>query len=297
MDRYHSLKKIAGIVVGDAILALGVAAFIIPHGFISGGVAGVALVIQHLTGLSVDIGVAVADVGLFLLGALVMGKAFAATILMSTILYPTFFALFSRIPFLTSLTTDPLMAAIYGGVLSGVGIGLVIKVGGSTGGMDIPPIILNKMFGWSVPVLIYICDTCLLLMQFPYSTGDQVLYGITMVLVTSLVMDKVLLVGKKQTQVLIISAKYEEINRMIHAELDRGSTLLDSVTGHLKERQQAVLTVISHRQLPELNRRIQTIDPNAFVVVNEVNEVHGRGFTMNKQNLEPRYTVSEETNA
>ena len=134
-------------------------------------------------------------------------------------------------------------------------------------------------------------------MQFPYSTGDQVLYGITMVLVTSLVMDKVLLVGKKQTQVLIISAKYEEINRMIHAELDRGSTLLDSVTGHLKERQQAVLTVISHRQLPELNRRIQAIDPNAFVVVNEVNEVYGRGFTMNKQNLEPRYTVSEETNA
>ena len=133
------LKMIGFMILGNAILAMGTAAFVVPNGLISGGVTGIGLILQRLFGLPVDIGVFVADGVLFLLGAAVMGKAFAATIILSTIVYPTFFSLFGKIPFLTNLTDDKLMAAIYAGLLMGAGIGLVIKVGGSTGGMDIPP--------------------------------------------------------------------------------------------------------------------------------------------------------------
>ena len=276
------IEKVLIMILGNAVLALGTAAFVVPNGLISGGVTGIGLILEHFFGLSVDVGVFVGDAVLFLLGAAVMGKAFAATIILSTIVYPTFFSLFGKIPFLTSLTDDKLMAAIYAGLLMGVGIGLVIKVGGSTGGMDIPPIILHKLFGLSIPVMIYVGDTALLLIQAIYSSTEQVLYGILVVLLSSIVMDKVLIMGQKQTQVVVISPQYEKINQMIHQQMDRGSTLLHATTGLEKSDQKVVMTVISNRQLAHLNELILQIDPQAFVVASEVNEVKGRGFTLSK---------------
>ena len=276
------IEKVLIMILGNAVLALGTAAFVVPNGLISGGVTGIGLILEHFFSLPVDVGVFVGDAVLFLLGAAVMGKAFAATIILSTIVYPTFFSLFGKIPFLTSLTDDKLMAAIYAGLLMGAGIGLVIKVGGSTGGMDIPPIILHKLFGLSIPVMIYVGDTALLLIQAIYSSTEQVLYGILVVLLSSIVMDKVLIMGQKQTQVVVISPQYEKINQMIHQQMDRGSTLLHATTGLEKSDQKVVMTVISNRQLAHLNELILQIDPQAFVVASEVNEVKGRGFTLSK---------------
>ena len=276
------IEKVLIMILGNAVLALGTAAFVVPNGLISGGVTGIGLILEHFFGLPVDVGVFVGDAVLFLLGAAVMGKAFAATIILSTIVYPTFFSLFGKIPFLTSLTDDKLMADIYAGLLMGAGIGLVIKVGGSTGGMDIPPIILHKLFGLSIPVMIYVGDTALLLIQAIYSSTEQVLYGILVVLLSSIVMDKVLIMGQKQTQVVVISPQYEKINQMIHQQMDRGSTLLHATTGLEKSDQKVVMTVISNRQLAHLNELILQIDPQAFVVASEVNEVKGRGFTLSK---------------
>lgn len=276
------IEKVLIMILGNAVLALGTAAFVVPNGLISGGVTGIGLILEHFFGLPVDVGVFVGDAVLFLLGAAVMGKAFAATIILSTIVYPTFFSLFGKIPFLTSLTDDKLMAAIYAGLLMGAGIGLVIKVGGSTGGMDIPPIILHKLFGLSIPVMIYVGDTALLLIQAIYSSTEQVLYGILVVLLSSIVMDKVLIMGQKQTQVVVISPQYEKINQMIHQQMDRGSTLLHATTGLEKSDQKVVMTVISNRQLAHLNELILQIDPQALVVASEVNEVKGRGFTLSK---------------
>lgn len=276
------LKMIGFMILGNAILAMGTAAFVVPNGLISGGVTGIGLILQRLFGLPVDIGVFAADGVLFLLGAAVMGKAFAATIILSTIVYPTFFSLFGKIPFLTSLTDDKLMAAIYAGLLMGAGIGLVIKVGGSTGGMDIPPIILHKLFGLSIPVMISVGDILLLLVQAFYSSTEQVLYGILVVMLTSIVIDKVLIMGQKQTQVMVISPEYERINQAIHQKIDRGSTLIHATSGLEKQEQKVVLSVISNRQLGDLNELILQIDPQAFVIANEVNEVKGRGFTLSR---------------
>ena len=286
----QKIEAILVMILGNAVLALGSAAFVVPNGLISGGVTGIGLILDHFFGLPVDIGVFVGNVGLFILGAIVMGKAFAASIILSTVVYPVFFSLFSKIPFLASLTSDQLMAAIYAGILTGAvivpilraGIGMVIKMGGSTGGMDIPPIILNKWFGFSIPVLMYVCDTTLLLIQAIYSSSEQVLYGILVVLLSSIVMDKVLIMGQKQTEVVVVSPKYEQINDMIHQQMDRGSTLIHATTGLDRIDQKVVMTVISNRQLAHLNELILKIDPQAFIVASEVNEVKGRGFTLNK---------------
>lgn len=280
-----NVKKILFIILGNAVLALGSAAFVVPNGLISGGVTGVGLILQHFVHVPIDLGVLIAEISLFILGAAVMGKAFAGTIIMSTLLYPAFFSLMGKIPFLATLTDDKLMAAIYAGILTGLGLGMVIKVGGSTGGMDIPPIILNKLFGFSIPVMIYVGDTTLLLIQAIYSSSEQVLYGILAVLITSIVMDKILIMGQKQTQVTVISPKYEKINETIHEKIDRGSTLIHATTGMKKNEQPVVMTVVSNRQLNTLNDLVLSIDPEAFVIASEVNEVKGRGFTLKKSNI------------
>ena len=123
----------------------------------------------------------------------------------------------------------------------------------------------------------------MLVIQALYSSTEQVLYGILVVLLTSIVMDKILIMGQKQTQVMVVSPKYEEINQMIHQKIDRGSTLIHAMTGLKKTEQPVVMTVISNRQLSVLNDLILQIDPQAFVVASEINEVKGRGFTLSKQ--------------
>ena len=175
-----------------------------------------------------------------------------------------------------------LFRAICGGILVGFGIGIVLKVGASTGGVDIPPLVLNKKFHIPVSVSLYVIDFSILLLQIIFSNTEQVLYGILLVIIYTVVLDKVLVMGKSQIQVKIISEKYEEINNMIIKQLDRGSTLMHAETGLCRNKNLVVLSVVSNRELPKLNQLVMEIDPNAFVVISQVNEVKGRGFSTQK---------------
>ena len=157
------IRSVGVVVLGNAILTFAIAAFVLPNRLISGGVTGIALVFEHFFAMDVSAGVAVANGVLFLAGAVVLGKKFALTTLLSTLLYPVFLSLFRQLDVLQHLTQDTLLAALYAGILMGAGMGLVIREGSSTGGMDIPPLILNKYVGWSVPALIYVFDTAILL--------------------------------------------------------------------------------------------------------------------------------------
>ena len=157
----------------------------------------------------------------------------------------------------------------------------MIRAGASTGGMDIPPLILNKKFGLPVSGLLYAFDIVILIGQMLFSDKEAILYGILLVMTYTIVLDKVLVFGRAQTQVKIISDRVEEINTAINREMDRGSTLIHTATGYLKKEQDMIMTVISNRQLAHLNgwsrRSIQRI-----MVVAKVNEVSGKGFTLPK---------------
>lgn len=128
----------------------------------------------------------------------------------------------------------------------------------------------------------YAFDTVILLAQIPFSSSQEVLYGIIVVLLTSLTINQILLLGTKQTQVMIISEKHDEINALIHSQIDRGSTLIRSISGYKKDEQRIVLTVISHRELLQLKNTVMSVDPKAFIIISQVNEVRGRGFTLDK---------------
>lgn len=285
----QEVGNLALIALGNLILAMGVMLFISPMGFVSGGATGLGLLFEKMFGLKLSVGVGILNVAMFLVGFVVLGKRFAATTLMSTFLYPAFLAIMESIPALAALNTDPIVAAVFGGTCVGVGVGLVIRMGSSTGGMDIPPIILQRFTGIAVAISMNAMDLLIMCTQMPYSSPQKVMYSLMMLVVTTVVMDKVAMVGVTQTQVMIMSEKYEEINAAIHEKVDRGTTLLESVTGHLQHPQKVVMSVINNRELHTLTNVVKEVDPNAFMVVNRVNEVHGNGFSIkldDKQRIE-----------
>lgn len=279
-----SIKKVAVILAGNAIYAFAIAYFILPIGLITGGTTGIALVIQHYTGLEISIFVSVFNLIMFLLGALVLGKEFAMTTLASSLVYPVFLRLGQwTVSKIGILTDDFLLCTVFAGVMIGIGIGIIISAGASTGGMDIPPLIINKKTGLSVAGVLNFFDICILLMQITFSNKEQILYGIILVCIYTYALEKVLMLGKSKVQVKIISEKYEEINRKILETVDRGTTLFKAEGGFTRRESYTILTVVSKRELFTLNEFVHEIDPDAFIVIDEVREVKGRGFTVGKE--------------
>ncbi|MBE5973548.1 MAG: YitT family protein [Paenibacillaceae bacterium] len=278
-----NLKKIATVLAGNTVYALAVSLFILPNGLITGGTTGLALVAHAKLGIPIAVFIGVFNIIMFVAGAFVLGKAFALTTMISTFYYPFILGVFERLSGNMVITQDRMLATVFSGLLIGAGIGMVIRAGASTGGMDIPPLILNKKWNLSISQTMSVFDCLILLSQMIFSSMEQILYGILLVLLYTMVLDKVLMTGRNQMQVKVISKKYDQISQEIQRRMDRGTTLLASEGGHLRESSFAVLTVISGRQLPKLNELVLEIDPNAFMIINQVTEVRGRGFTLHKE--------------
>ena len=246
------MKRIAtliGILLGNIIFAFGISAFTIPNEFLVGGTTGIARTVQHYLHLPVSITVGIVNVVTFCLGLYFLGKAFAITTLLSTFFYPICLNVFSNMEVLHHLTEDKLLAAIIGGIVIGGGLGIVIRLGASTGG---------------------------------FSDVEQILYGIVSVLITTIVLNQLLVFGSGDVQVFIISKEYQKINGLIHEQLDRGSTFIDIQTGYENISQKAVLCVLPNRDLNRLNQLVLEADKTAFMIINSAREVKGRGFTLDK---------------
>ncbi len=282
---YQIGKKVFIIIIGNILYALGVAMFVMPSGIIVGGSAGISLTVHHYLNVPVSITIFAINIILFGVGFLAMGKKFALTTLVSTFMYPLIMGVFESIPELGNLTEDPLLSAICGGLLIGGGIGIVISTGSSTGGMDIPPLVMNKKTGIPVSVVMYGFDVTILLVQMLYSDVENILYGIILVLTYSIVLDKVLMAGTSQTQIQIISEKSEEINQYILESIDRGTTLLHAETGYMRTQRALILTVVSNREVVKIKDHIKEIDPKAFLIINRVHEVKGKGFSLSKKHI------------
>ncbi len=283
-QKYRKLAvKILTILVGLTCYAIGTALFVLPSDMIAAGTTGLALLAEHYWGLPLSVFVAAFNVLMFLLGLAELGKEFALSTLIATFYYP--FALDQAIRIVGDwvFTEDPMLCAIFAGLMIGFSLGIVIRAGASTGGMDIPPLVLRKRLGIPVSVSMYAFDFVILLTQLTFRDKEKILYGLIMVMIYTVVLDKVLMMGTRQMQVKIISERYEEISEMIQKKLDRGTTLLHIEGGHLKKPSKAVLSVVSARELSKLNSLVMELDENAFMIINQVGEVHGRGFTLTKK--------------
>lgn len=278
----QSLKNAAAICVGNALYALTVVLFLLPSGLITGGATGIALAVNRLSGLSVS-GVLLAfNLAMLGLGWAVLGRRFALSTLASSLLSPVFLALWERLLGDFVLTGDLILCTLFAGFGIGISLGIVIRAGASTGGMDIPPLVLQKLFRLPVSGTMMAFDLAVLLAQAVSSPVEQVLYGIVLVIVYTIVLDKMILSGASRTEVKIVSEQSDAIRAAILSQLDRGVTVLHGEGGYLHEPSAVLLSVISNRELPRLEKLVRGIDPACFMIVSHVSEVSGRGFSLSK---------------
>ena len=275
----------ASILFGNALYSLAVALFLEPAGLITGGATGIALAIGRLTGLPVSGLLLFINLAMLVWGWAVLGRAFALNTLASSILSPAFLGLFEGLLAGRVLTEDIFLCTVFSGLGIGVALGLVIRSGASTGGLDIPPLVLNKWFKLPVPATMLTFDIAVLLMQAVFSPVQQVLYGIVMVLIHTIVMDKMLMLGASRTEVKIVSSQSDAICAAILAQLDRGVTILHGEGGYTREPSAVLLSIVSNRELPRLEKLAHSIDPTCFLIVSHVTEVSGRGFSLDKDYL------------
>lgn len=286
------------VILGNAITAAASAFIIIPNDFTMGGTTGLGLFVRNLTNKewAVTLTVYAANIALFILGAVLLGKKFAVATLAGTLLYPSFLSLWQFVngklgsPFLIrpveGFTTDinqPLLGVIFGALFFGLGIGIVVRVGASTGGTDVPPLILHKYFNFPVSAGMWILDISIVLLQFAANVGmENILYGVLIMMISSFIVDKVSMIGTKRAQVKILSKKHEEIRKLILNKLNRGVTLLNGKTGFLKDDCYMILTIVSFRDVVKLRNAVQKIDPEALFMVSTISEVRGRGFSSDR---------------
>lgn len=276
---WQKISPFFWIVFGNIIYALSIKLFVLPSGIALGGTTGIALIIEYFFHVPISVFVFVFNMAMLCLGYFVLGKAFAMTTILSSFCYPFFLEICNRVFGDYYLTNDVFLCAVLGGIGIGFALGLVIRSGASTGGMDIPPLILNKLFHIPVSTTLYVLDFIVVVFLAMFKSMDLILYGIVFTFSYTYVLDKTLVLGKSRTEIKIVTRKAREITDAILTKIDRGVTLLEAETGYKHYPTEVVMTIVSNREIAKVERLAHSIDPKCFVIISHVSEVRGRGFS------------------
>ena len=272
------------IMVGTALFALGFNLFLEPNDLNAGGISGLAMVLVHVLGFgSVGLVSSLVNLPVFVIGARKIGKEFFWGSLIGTAFLSIFLDLLAFVP---APHTEPLLAALYGAILCGVGVGIVFVSGASTGGSDIV-VRLLKMRYQHVPIgTISMCFDAVvaILTGLVFQDITRSLYSGVTLFVLGKVIDLVVYSFDYSKVALIISDEHAQIAEAIGKELDRGATFLDGQGAYTGKRTKVVLTAVKRQQLPELKQLVARIDPKAFVIVQDAHQVLGDGFARYNKN-------------
>jgi uncharacterized membrane-anchored protein YitT (DUF2179 family) len=286
-----NLKKTLGVVrdyllmtVGALLVALSVNLFLIPNDVVGGGLSGIAIMLHTLIGTPVGLVIIILNIPLFLLGlrhlgGLVFGiRTVYATVLMAL-------AIDALAPYVTPVSREPLLYTLYGGLLDGIGVGLVLRARGTTGGVDIVGRLVERWRGISPGQTILAIDTLIFAGAALLFGPEKALYGLLVVFISTRVIDVVLSGAGAARQSIIISARHEELTRAIIGDLRRGVTQLEGYGGYTGAERRVLLAVVTRSEIATLKALVARIDPDAFMVVGEASEVLGEGFQPASENL------------
>ncbi|NTV82152.1 MAG: YitT family protein [Candidatus Aminicenantes bacterium] len=275
----EKLKNILLILLGCAVMGLAYALFLIPHHFVPGGVSGIAIIANYFAGLPVGALIIVLNVPVFLLGLRTMGKKYVLNSLAGMVVSAVFIDLFDKVLKLPPATDNAVLAAIYGGVMLGVGLGIVFRGRASTGGSDIIGMVVSKHTGISLGFGIMIADFVIISASgLAFGSLEAPLYGYLVLFLSTKVIDMILEGWSYSKLVIITSSRTQEIADFILRGLDRSGTALRSRSLYLNREGEIILTVIHRKQLADLRNFIKKTDPEAFVVINDTYDVLGKGF-------------------
>ncbi len=270
-------KSIITIILGNLLLAVSVTYFVLPYDILSGGVAGISLITEAMFGWDTTIVIDVLVIVLFIFGFLFLGKEFALKTLLSSIVYPVFITILDFFPY--TIEADKFLIALFGAVIGGVGIGIVIKEDASTGGMDIPPLIIHKYTGIPISTLMTIVDAITVLAGFVSYGFEDLMYGLVYIYLANYVLDKIIVPNSNAVELQIISTQTAAICDYIQTSLERGTTILKGRGGYTDEDKDVIMTVVYNKQYNSLIQKINELDPYAFVIVEDAKDIKGEGFS------------------
>ena len=299
-DFWLRVFRVFLIVLGSAVLAFGTAIFLTRLEIVSGGLSGIAIIIQHFIGGAdqyIDIMVAGSSVVLFFVGLFFVGKDFALKTLVSTIAYPAFLSLFLRLEYFQNIALlvsangavgNILICGIFAGVFVGAGVALTFLGGGSTGGIDIIIVLLAKNTKLNESIASFLIDAAIILLSIILIPGNTInsLCGIISAFVVALMIEFVYVNQTASIQADVISDSWEDISRFAQDEMGRGATIIKAEGGYKGEERIILRVVFDRRQFDMFKKYVAKVDPKAFITYTQTNAVYGEGFRpiTNKKN-------------
>lgn len=274
---YNLILSILAVLLGNFILALGVCLFILPLDIITGGVAGIAVAINPVIHLPETFIINFLTVSLFIIGAIVLGKAFALKTLLSSIVYPIFVTILNGVLGDIIITDNLILASLYAGVCTGLGIAIVCRFGASTGGMDIPPLIINKYTKIPLAILVTIIDGLTVVLGAATYGIEASMIGLLSVVSCGKTIEFIMNIGnKKMKNMIIISNEYEIILEKINSNIDPEATLIFGKCKDSHQSKPIILTTIPDKYYSLFKKEILEIDPNVFFSSTNVNDINGK---------------------
>ncbi|MFC7688210.1 YitT family protein [Ureibacillus sp. GCM10028918] len=263
------------VLLGAAVIAFGFNAFLFPNQVASGGVSGISTILNGLFGWNAGIVQYAFNIPLFIAGVFFLGKNFGLKSFVGTLALPFFVIVFADIG---ALTTNALLAALFGGIIVGLGIGFVFKGNASTGGTDLLAQIITKYTGLTLGTSVLFIDGIIAISAALVFDLEKGLYALIGLFVTTKTIDIVQLGFSQSKMVYIISNKQDEIRDAIYADIDRGVTKVPAFGGYTGEERLMLMVVVYQSEFTKLKQIIKTVDPTAFVIVSDAYEVLGEGF-------------------
>jgi len=262
--------------IGTILAAVGLELFLVPNQVIDGGIVGISIITSYLTKLPFGIFIILLNLPFLFIGYKQIGKTFALSTLFSIVSLSVWTTIFHDFP---TATNDVLLASIFGGIVLGIGVGLIVRYGGSLDGTEIMAIILDKKSGFSVGEIVMFFNIFILGSAGFIFGWDKAMYSLLAYFIVFKVID-ITIEGLNETKaVIIITTKPEKITEVVMARLGRGITLLEGKGGYSKERKSVLYCVITRLEIAKLKSIINEIDVNAFVTISDVHEVLGGRFS------------------
>lgn len=274
----HIVKDIIMVIIGAFISSLAINMFLIHAKLLSGGLSGVTLIIQYVTGFPAAYTLLILNIPLFFISYKKVNKKFTFLSLIGTISLSV--GLIITEPFKNTIqVNDILLLGLYGGVLNGIGIGVVFSNYGSTGGLDIVSAVIKKKYSnFEIGTISFIVNLVIVSISACIFGLTSALYTLVSMYITSHITDKVIKGFNRQKLILVITEKEDEVSEVLMRELNRGVTFLYAKGAYTKKDKKVLYCVVSLTQLPKLKLIVKDIDEGAFISILDASEVEGRGF-------------------
>jgi uncharacterized membrane-anchored protein YitT (DUF2179 family) len=273
----ENLTRVLLVLLGSFINSIAINAFIIPHKLLSGGVTGIAIIIQYISNIPSGYLILALNIPKFLIGLKMVDRDFIIFSLIGMISLSAFLVLTKDIA-LKLRVDDILLSAIYGGVVGGTGSGIVFRSRASQGGTDIIAVVLKKIFGINISTLSMAMNGFVVLIGLFINRVELALYTLISMYITSVVLNRVIEGFDRKKLLLIITSKEEEVSQAIMKELGRGVTYFFGEGAYTRENKKIIYCMITLNQMVRTKKIVEDIDPSAFISIIDASEVQGKGF-------------------